>query len=119
MSDLSQETCEACRFDAPRVEAAEAAELAQQIPNWDQVEQDGIPRLRRVFALSNYAQAVALTLAIAEMAEREDHHPLIVLEWGRVTVEWWSHKIRGLHRNDFVAAAKTDRLFAELASTSV
>ena len=50
---------------------------------------------------------------IGEMAEQEDHHPLIVLEWGKVTVEWWTHKIGGLHRNDFISAAKTDSLVPE------
>ena len=50
------------------------------------------------------------TLKITQLAQEEDHHPLIVLEWGRVTVEWWSHKIAGLHRNDFISAARTDNI---------
>ena len=50
---------------------------------------------------------------VADLAEEEDHHPEIVLEWGKVTVNWWSHKIKGLHKNDFIAAAKTDALFSE------
>ena len=50
---------------------------------------------------------------VANLAEEEDHHPEIILEWGKVTVSWWSHKIKGLHKNDFIAAAKTDCLFVE------
>ena len=50
---------------------------------------------------------------VANLAEEEDHHPEITLEWGKVTVSWWSHKIKGLHRNDFIAAAKTDNLFSQ------
>lgn len=110
MSELTEMSCEACRFDAPQVTDEERLELRPQIPDWEVVEVDGIERLRRVFKLKNYAEAVAFTNRIADMAEAEDHHPLIVLEWGRVTVEWWSHKIKGLHKNDFISAAKTDKL---------
>ena len=110
MTDLTEMTCEACRFDAPKAADQERAEFSQQIPDWDVVVVDGVERLKRQFKLKNYAQAVVLTNRIAELAEKEDHHPLIVLEWGKVTVEWWTHKIGGLHRNDFISAAKTDDL---------
>ena len=112
MSDLIEETCEACRFDAPRVTSAERQELSPQIPQWDVTTVDEVERLRRVFKLKDYKQAVAFTNEIAELAEKENHHPLIVLEWGKVTVEWWTHKIHGLHRNDFISAAKTDQLWS-------
>ncbi len=114
MSELSNETCEACRFDAPLVRDDERVELGHQVPDWETVRVDEVERLRRIFQLKDYQQAVAFTNHIAEVAEREDHHPLIVLEWGKVTVEWWTHKIKGLHRNDFISAAKTDRIFADL-----
>ena len=116
MSDLSQETCEACRFDAPRVRPEERQELGAQIPDWQTVTVDDVERLRREFKLKDYKAALAFTNAIADMAEAENHHPLIVLEWGKVTVEWWTHKISGLHRNDFISAAKTDRILAELSA---
>jgi 4a-hydroxytetrahydrobiopterin dehydratase len=114
MSDLNNETCEACRFDAPRVQEDERQELGQQIPDWETVTLDQVERLRRVFKLKDYKHAVEFTNRIANLAEAENHHPLIVLEWGKVTVEWWTHKIQGLHRNDFISAAKTDRLWREL-----
>lgn len=81
------------------------------LPQWHTVTQDNIPRLQRVFKFKNYAQAVEFANKIAAIAEEEDHHPLIVLEWGRVTVQWWTHVVKGLHRNDFIMAAKTDELF--------
>ncbi len=112
MSDLSQEKCVACRKDAPRVTDAEIAELKPQIPQWDLSEREGIPRLQRVFSFQNFAEALAFTDKVGELAESEGHHPAILTEWGRVTVSWWTHKIRGLHRNDFIMAAKTDALFA-------
>ena len=102
--------CVACRKDAPRVTQEEAADLKREIPAWDLVEQDGIPRLTRVFTFPDFAAALAFTNSVGALAEQEDHHPALLTEWGRVTVSWWTHKIRGLHRNDFIMAAKTDRL---------
>ena len=65
------------------------------------------------FSFDNYLAGLDFVSKIANLAEEEDHHPEITLEWGKVTVSWWSHKIKGLHRNDFIAAAKTDSLFAQ------
>ena len=110
MTELTQMTCEACRFDAPLATDQEREEFSRQIPDWEVVKVDDVERLKRQFKLKNYAEAVEFTNRIAELAEKEDHHPLIVLEWGKVTVEWWTHKIKGLHRNDFISAAKTDQL---------
>jgi 4a-hydroxytetrahydrobiopterin dehydratase len=107
---LSEMTCVACRRDAPTVTAEEIEELSPQVPDWELVEVDGVPRLRRTFSFSNFADALAFTNAVGEIAEQEGHHPELVTEWGRTTVSWWTHKIRGLHRNDFVMAAKTDEL---------
>jgi 4a-hydroxytetrahydrobiopterin dehydratase len=89
---------------------AEIAELLPQIPEWQTVTQDNILRLQRIFKFKDYAQAVEFTNKVAAIAEEEDHHPLIVLEWGKVTVQWWTHVVKGLHRNDFIMAAKTDGL---------
>jgi len=112
MSALSGERCVACRRDSPRVTDAEAAELKRQIPDWRLVERDGIARLERTFEVPSFADALALTNRVGALAEEEGHHPALLTEWGRVTVSWWTHKIRGLHRNDFIMAAKTDALAA-------
>ena len=100
--------CVACRRDAPRVAQEEIARLMTEIPAWRLVERDGIPRLERVFTFSDFASALEFTNRVGALAEQEDHHPALLTEWGRVTVAWWTHKIRGLHRNDFIMAAKTD-----------
>jgi 4a-hydroxytetrahydrobiopterin dehydratase len=110
MSELAQLKCAACRGGEPTVTEAEIAELHPQVPEWQIVEVDGIKRLQRVFKLRNFIEAVAFATRVAMIAEKEDHHPLIVTEWGRVTVQWWTHKIKGLHKNDFIMAAKTDGL---------
>ena len=110
MHELTAEKCEACRVGAPQVTDAEVAELKPQIPDWNMLEIDGIKRLQRSFRFSDFAQALEFTNKIGNLAEEEGHHPDLLTEWGRVTVTWWTHKIRGLHRNDFVMAAKTDEI---------
>ena len=112
-NELSQSSCEACRVDAPVLSEQEIKELAPQIPSWMVHEEDGIKRLICSFAFSSYEDSVNFTNKVAKLAEEEDHHPEIILEWGIVTVSWWSHKIKGLHKNDFICASKTDDLFKE------
>ena len=115
MAELVRLRCVACRRDAPTVTDTELAELKPQILEWELVERDGIRRLRRVFPFRDFAEALAFTNAVGEIAEDEGHHPALLTEWGRVTVTWWTHKIKGLHINDFVMAAKTDELFSQSA----
>jgi 4a-hydroxytetrahydrobiopterin dehydratase len=113
---LTNERCTACRKDSPRVTPAEIGELKPLIPDWALVEQNDIPRLTRTFRFANFAEALEFTLRVGRLAESEGHHPAILTEWGKVTVTWWTHKIRGLHRNDFIMAAKTDELIQQAAS---
>ena len=110
MTSLVQERCVACRRDAPTLTDAEVAELHPQVPEWEVIEVDGVKRLQRVFSFSNFAEALDFTNEVGALAEVEGHHPALLTEWGRTTVTWWTHKIRGLHRNDFIMAAKTDSL---------
>ncbi len=110
MSELSDMKCTACRGDEPTLTEAEIVELRPLVPGWQLVEREGIKRLERVFGFRNFAEALAFTDRVGEQAEEEGHHPALLTEWGRVTVTWWTHKIGGLHRNDFIMAAKTDEL---------
>jgi 4a-hydroxytetrahydrobiopterin dehydratase len=113
MDQLTQMTCVACRKGEPTVTEEEIAELHPQVPEWQIVERDGIKRLERTFKFRNFADALAFTDQVGELAESQDHHPAILTEWGKVTVTWWTHKIKGLHRNDFIMAAKTDQLYSQ------
>ncbi|HXG35988.1 MAG TPA: 4a-hydroxytetrahydrobiopterin dehydratase, partial [Dehalococcoidia bacterium] len=110
----ASERCTACRSDSPSVTAEEIAELHPQVSEWQLIEEDGIRKLDRGFRVRNFRQALMLANAIGEKAEEEGHHPRLVVEWGRVRVTWWTHKIRNLHRNDFIMAARTDQAFADL-----
>lgn len=111
MHELTKIKCVACNKDAPQVTEAEINEYQPQIPQWTMVTKDGIRRLERTFLFTDFSEALAFTNRVGELAEAEDHHPALLTEWGLVKVTWWTHKIKGLHRNDFVAAAKTDQLF--------
>jgi 4a-hydroxytetrahydrobiopterin dehydratase len=111
MEKLAKLSCVACRRDAPTVTDAELAELHPQIDEWEIVELGGVRRLRRVFSFVDFARALDFTRQVGELAEEEGHHPALLTEWGRTTVTWWTHKIKGLHRNDFIMAAKTDELY--------
>lgn len=110
MSTLTQQHCEACRADAPKVGEQEQAELQREVPEWEIIEESGEQQLKRVFAFRDFAAALVFTNKVAELAESENHHPALLLEYGKVTVRWWTHKIGGLHRNDFIMAARTDQL---------
>lgn len=111
MNDLAEMKCVPCRGDEPVVTEQELVELKPKIPDWQVIDRDGTKQLERVFKFRDFGQALAFTNQIGKIAEKEDHHPILVTEWGKVTVTWWTHKIGGLHRNDFVMAAKTDRQY--------
>ena len=111
MTGLNNEKCVACRRDSPSVSEAEIIELKPEVPDWELTHENGIPKLDRVFKFKDFQQALDFTNQLGELAEDQGHHPRLITEWGRVQVTWWTHKIRNLHRNDFVMAAKSDQVF--------
>lgn len=110
MTDLTQRRCEACRGDAPQATPEEIEEYRAQIPDWEIVDVDGVKQLRRVYKFKNFSQALKFADKVGEIAEQEDHHPSILVEYGKVTLTWYTHKIKGLHVNDFIMAARSDQL---------
>ena len=107
--DLTQQKCEACTIDAPLVDEKRFTELLKDLDGWEIIFRE-INILSKTYSFNSYDDSVKFSIDIGKLAEDEDHHPAILLEWGRVEVTWWSHKIGGLHKNDFIAAAKTDSL---------
>ena len=110
MTELSQQKCEACRIDAPRLSEQEVQNLQNEIPGWNVISDDNILKIQRQFGFKNFIDALDLANKVGALAEQENHHPEIIVEWGKATVTWWTHKIKGLHRNDVIMAAKTDAL---------
>lgn len=111
MTELSNKTCSACEIGAPLVPHAKQIELLKELDGWI-IENSDISKLIKEFKFDNYEQSIMFANSIADLAEAQDHHPKITLEWSRVSIEWWSHKIKGLHSNDFICAAKTDDIYA-------
>jgi 4a-hydroxytetrahydrobiopterin dehydratase len=110
-SELVRMKCTACRGGEPTLTDDEIADLHPQVTEWSVVEREGVKRLERFFKFKNFVESLTFTNKVGEIAETEGHHPALLTEWGRVTVTWWTHKIKGLHRNDFIMAARTDELY--------
>jgi 4a-hydroxytetrahydrobiopterin dehydratase len=110
MENLAAGKCDACRKAEPTLTDAEIEDLKFHVPQWQVIEVEGMKRLDRTFKFKNFAQALEFTNKVGAIAEEEDHHPRIVTEWGKVSLQWWTHVIGGLHKNDFIMAAKSDEL---------
>ena len=106
--DLASKSCIPCKGGIPPLTGSDLNELSAKLsPEW-QVE-DG-HHLICTYTFRNFKDALACTNAIGAVAEQENHHPEIILTWGRVTVRIWTHKIDGLTENDFILAAKISAL---------
>jgi 4a-hydroxytetrahydrobiopterin dehydratase len=114
---LGNEDIVQCRKGTLALDAVSCSELLRTLPQWSMPEVDGIVRLQRCFVFRDFAAALAFTNAIGTLAEAADHHPAVTTEWGKVQVQWWTHTVRGLHRNDFVMAARCEVLFDAVASS--
>lgn len=111
MSGLAEQQCEACNASAPKVTDEEVAALRKSVQDWEILSVEGEDQLRKTFKFRNFAQALAFTNRVGELAEAENHHPAILLEYGKATINWWTHAIGGLHKNDFIMAARTDSAY--------
>lgn len=110
MTDYARMRCEACRAGAPKLTDTEFDALSAQIPDWKLAVQGDVPQLWKKFVFSNFLEAIQFANLIGEEAEKEGHHPALLVEWGSVEVRWWTHKIQGLHKNDVIMAARTDAI---------
>jgi 4a-hydroxytetrahydrobiopterin dehydratase len=113
MNELTKQHCVAVSANTPKLNQGEIEQYQAKLLGWKVYDNEGAPRLERAFKFDDFTQAVAFTNQVANLANEEDHHPAILTEWGKVTVIWWTHKIGGLHLNDFIMAAKTDLLYEE------
>ena len=107
-SSLAARSCEPCKGGVPPLERAEAERYLKDVPGWSLDEE--ARRISRAFRFKDFAEAQAFALKVGKIAEEEFHHPTITHGWGFCTVEIWTHKIDGLHENDFILAAKIDAL---------
>jgi 4a-hydroxytetrahydrobiopterin dehydratase len=111
MNELINQTCVMCTGKTPKLTNTEIERLNSQVPGWTVSNSDGVLQLHRAYIFNNFNDSIEFTNAIAVMAEQQNHHPAILTEWGKVTVTWWTHTIKGLHSNDFICALQTDKMF--------
>ncbi len=115
MSNLSEMKCIACRGGDPPASEKERAVWFPQIADWKLIHFQGKERLKRKYAFKKYSKALNFAHQVGQWADEQDHHPSILIEWGWVTVIWWTHVVEGLHQNDFISAAKTDTIYLDIS----
>jgi 4a-hydroxytetrahydrobiopterin dehydratase len=107
---LTTKSCVPCRGGIPPLPGDAVQRLLREVPSWE--PRDADRRIERSFAFRDFAEAFRFVTKVVELAEAENHHPDITFGWGYATVSFHTHKIEGLHENDFVMAAKVDRILA-------
>jgi len=113
MALLAELKCTVCQADDIPLNMDDIADYMSQTPEWEVLDEKGVNKLSRVFNFKDYTSALDFTNLVGRLAEEHGHHPTLITEWGKVTVIWWTHKISGLHENDFIMAARTDKLYQE------
>ena len=109
---LASENCVNPKRGGPGASAETITELSRQVPDWEIVDHDGTTHLQRTYEFGDFGSAMHFAAKVGASADEQDHHPKITVEWGSAVVEWWTHATGGLHRNDFIMAARSDRLFS-------
>ena len=108
--DLTQKKCVPCEGGTPPINVEEAMKLQNEVPKWQLAKIEGVDALERKFTFKDFAEAMAFVNKVAELAEKEGHHPNFDIRWNKVRLTLWTHAIGGLSENDFIVAAKVDRL---------
>ena len=111
MDNLNKRHCEACRVGSLPVTDSELKIFSENFKEWELLNENGIRKIKKQFKFPNFQEALSFTIKMGKLSEEQGHHPLLTLEWGKVSVIWWTHKIKDLHMNDFIMASKTDELF--------
>lgn len=111
MRNLADLDCIPCIGGEPPLSEKEIQELLPLVPGWNLMQEGGLVFLNQSFEFKDFADTLAFTIQVGEIAEGEDHHPAILTEWGKTTIKWWIHHLNGLHRNDFILAARIDSLY--------
>ncbi|MBA4384904.1 MAG: 4a-hydroxytetrahydrobiopterin dehydratase [Anaerolinea sp.] len=111
MNELAQTHCSLIDSNSKQLSEDETNQLGNKLSGWLIFKKEDELRLEKSFVFKDFHQAMVFTNQVAQEADKEDHHPAILTEWAKVTVTWWTHKVKGLHMNDFIMAAKTDNFF--------
>ena len=111
---LTAKQCTPCQGGIPPMSCNEAEKYLVEAPGWEL--QDNATKLKRTFQFKNFVDALAFAQNVGELCEKEGHHPDITVGWGYCKVVFQTHKIAGLHENDFIMAAKVNEMSAKLGA---
>jgi 4a-hydroxytetrahydrobiopterin dehydratase len=117
MDELAHMHCTRIDANTKPLNKSEIDQLAAHLSGWQVIEKNGELCLENIFGFGNFRKAMDFTTQVAQVSDEEDHHPAILTEWGKVTVTWWTHRIKGLHQNDFIMAAKTSNIYGDQNGT--
>ena len=112
--ELAKLQCVPCRGGIPPLVDLKIQELLPVVAGWDRIKEEGYDKIRREYKFKNFKKAMEFVNRVADVAEEQDHHPDIFIQWNVVIFTLWTHAIKGLHDNDFIMAAKIDELKAQL-----
>ena len=115
---LLQEQCVPCSGSEPKLTQDEIKQYWLETPMWQVEDMNGVQHLRRTFEFESYLEGVQFASRVGALADQQNHHPVLTRGYKKVTVDWWTHAIGGLHRNDFIMAARTDQAFLEQLDTA-
>ena len=108
---LVQKECTPCHKGAPKLSNAQITLYLEDVASWKVVSEDEELKLFKKFELNNFEETMTFVNRVAAISQQNGHHPVMLVEFRMVSIWWWTHKIEGLHQNDFIMAAKTDDLF--------
>ena len=108
---LAQQSCTPCSKGGQAITPSQLTKALQELPQWQCITTYPEPRLEREYRFSDFVSALAFANTIGRLAEQHQHHPVLVIGWGCVKVQWWTHQINNIHLNDAILAAKTEQLF--------
>ncbi len=114
-TSLTDKTCTPCRGGVPPLTHEEAEAFRASVKDWELL--DDAQRIQREFRFKNFREALHFVAEVGELAETEGHHPDVCFGWGHAEVSLQTKKIKGLHENDFIMAAKIDRLFDRMRTS--
>ncbi len=111
MQDLKHSVCIPCEEGGDPMTDEQISKYTPDVPEWQIIDTESVAKLQREFKFKNFVEAISFADKVGALAEENGHHPRLIIDWGKVIVLWWTHAVKGLHRNDFIMAAKTDDLY--------
>ncbi len=112
MSDLLKQQCEPISAQSEALSRTDVTGYMDKFEDWTVIDSGGELHLRREFKFPDFREAALFAYYVGQEADEQNHHPVIAVEYGKAVVTWWTHALNGLHRNDFIMAARTDDIYS-------